>query len=94
MNKIPLNLLAVELESGSRPKGGVSKKSGEIPSLGAEHLDGNGGFLFDKIKYIPQSYFQSMIKGRIKPNDILILNDVGSTGKIRYVSEKFPFRNA
>ena len=48
MKTIKLYKIVAELESGSRPKGGVSINSGTIPSLGAEHLDNNGKFKFHR----------------------------------------------
>ena len=41
--RILLSNLVVNLESGSRPKGGVDE-DGDIPSRGAEHLDDDGVF--------------------------------------------------
>jgi len=42
MNKLLAEIIMV-LENGARPKGGADS-SGEIPSLGAEHLNKDGGF--------------------------------------------------
>ena len=47
---VTLATLLVEFEAGTRPKGGVGKYSEGVPSLGAEHLNSNGGFKFEKIK--------------------------------------------
>jgi len=83
------------LESGARPKGGASEFSDEsIPSLGAEHLNDDGGFKFDKIKYIPESFYNQMDSGLIKTNDILIVKDGATTGKISHVNKSFPFQKA
>lgn len=86
--------IVAELESGSRPKGGVRNGNGEIPSLGAEHLDGNGGFNFEKIKHISIQFFQQMGKGQILPGDILIVKDGATTGKVSFVGDEFPFSKA
>jgi type I restriction enzyme, S subunit len=83
-----------KLESGSRPKGGASTTSGEIPSLGAEHLDGMGGFLLTAPKLIPQSHYDRMPSGRITFNDILIVKDGATTGKVSFVGATFPFQDA
>ena len=53
---IKLNKI-ITLESGSRPKGGVGGILDGIPSLGGEHLNTDGGFTFEKIKYIPEDFF-------------------------------------
>ena len=45
--------LVSQLEIGKRPKGGVQGIESGIPSIGAEHLDNNGNFKFQKIKNRP-----------------------------------------
>ena len=80
------------LESGGRPKGGARKEG--IPSIGAEHLDNSGNFKFDKMKFIPDDYFNSMKKGWIKREDVLIVKDGATIGKISFVDESFPYKKA
>ncbi|OGI00684.1 MAG: hypothetical protein A2Y25_10485 [Candidatus Melainabacteria bacterium GWF2_37_15] len=58
--------ILLTMESGSRPKGGIIAGEGDIPSLGAEHLDGNGGFKFDNLKLVPLSFFKSMKQGLLQ----------------------------
>lgn len=89
-----LSDLIVSLESGSRPKGGASKTSGSIPSLGAEHLDGFGGFLLHEPKLIPLEHFDRMPSGKINQDDILIVKDGATTGKVSFVDQNFPFERA
>lgn len=79
------------LESGSRPKGGVSSISEGVPSIGAEHLNADGGFCFDRIKYIPKEYASRLRRGRIQPGDVLIVKDGATTGKVSYVDQQYPF---
>lgn len=89
-----LSTVVAVLESGKRPKGGVSGESGTIPSLGGEHLNNDGGFRFDKIKYIDEQFFACLKKGAIKENDILIVKDGATTGKVSFVGSDFPFERA
>jgi len=84
----------VTLESGSRPKGGVAKYTDGIPSIGAEHLNNSGGFNYDKIKYVPTQFYERMNKGRIMNNDILLVKDGATIGKVSLVSNYFPFKHA
>ena len=84
----------VTLESGSRPKGGVRGIAEGIPSLGGEHLIADGGFNFNKIKYIPEPFFKSQKKGHVSPNDIIIVKDGATTGKTSFVDEHFPYEHA
>ena len=90
----PLELILLSLESGARPKGGVTADSGEIPSIGGEHVDDAGGFYFTKIKRIPRSFFEGMRVGRIASLDILVVKDGATTGKTSLVREDFPYKEA
>ncbi len=82
------------LESGGRPKGGVSQIKEGILSIGGEHLNESGGFNFDKIRYVPQEFFESMNQGKIQYEDVLIVKDGATTGKVSFVDEKFTFKKA
>ncbi len=89
-----LSTVVSTLESGKRPKGGASNKTGTIPSLGGEHLNNDGGFRFDNLKYIDELFFEALKKGAVKKNDILIVKDGATTGKVSYVGADFPFEQA
>lgn len=94
MNIVSLSQLYSSLESGGRPKGGIVDGVGDIPSLGAEHLDSRGGFNFSKLKLVPRDFFSSMSKGLINKGDILIVKDGATTGKVSFVGESFPHAEA
>ena len=94
MINVPLENVLLSLESGSRPKGGVSADSGDIPSIGGEHLTDNGSFDFTNIKRIPISFLKKMKSGHIFPLDILVVKDGATTGKTSFVRPNFPFREA
>lgn len=94
MTTIALSEWVQTLESGARPKGGIKDGLGEVPSLGAEHLSDNGGFNFAKVKRIPSEFFETLKKGRVSRNDILIVKDGATTGKVSFVNDEFPFREA
>lgn len=94
MRTVPLSAWVHELESGARPKGGIKDGVGEIPSLGAEHLADDGGFNFAKDKRVPYEFFRTMKKGRIQHEDILIVKDGATTGKISFVNRDFPYEEA
>ncbi len=91
---IKLKEVYLELQSGKRPKGGVQDIKEGIPSLGAEHLNKNGGFKFEKIKYVPIEFANQMQKGIIKENDIIVVKDGATTGKTSFVNNSFPFKFA
>lgn len=94
MNIINIKDYISTIESGKRPKGGAINSG--VPSLGAEHINLNGGFNLnnDKLKYVPEEYFKSLSKGIINNNDIIVVKDGATTGKVAYVDEKFIFKNA
>ena len=83
-----------ELQSGKRPKGGVQGIESGIPSIGAEHLNYNGGFKFEKIKFVPKEYAEQMRRGVIKKDDIIVVKDGATTGKTSFVGNDFPFKFA
>ena len=84
----------ITLESGSRPRGGVRGVLEGIPSLGGEHLNDDGSFRFEKIKYVPEDFFKSLNKGQIYPNDIIVVKDGATTGKTSFVDSHFPYKHA
>lgn len=88
-----LGELIDSLESGGRPKGG-GLSVGDIPSLGAEHLNDDGRFKLNSMKFIPNGYFNTMNNGILRFNDILIVKDGATTGKTSIVKDDFPFSKA
>jgi type I restriction enzyme S subunit len=94
MNFVNLKDYIKTLESGKRPKGGAVNSG--IPSLGGEHINANGGFNIqkEKLKYVPCSYYNSLKKGIINNNDILIVKDGATTGKVAYVDNTFSLDDA
>jgi len=92
MEQVTLSRLITKLESGSREKGG-SVNSGVI-SIGGTHLSNNGGFKWKKKEYISNSFFSKMRSGKIRKNDILIVKDGATTGKVSFVDDSFPYHEA
>lgn len=91
---VNLSEVLISLESGSRPKGGVKNIKSGIPSIGAEHLNTEGGFNFNNIKYIPTAFAERMQRGKILLNDILIVKDGATTARVSFVKKDFPFSEA
>lgn len=69
-----------EIETGKRPKGGVSGITEGVPSIGAESIKGIGYYDYSKTKYIPYEYAENLKKGRIRDFDLLIYKDGGKPG--------------
>lgn len=75
------NVIGV-LESGSRPKGGVSTDTGEVMSLGGENIVQQGGVELRDVKRVPQAFYEAMTKGHLLDRDVLINKDGANTGKV------------
>lgn len=82
---VPMMGCISTLESGSRPKGGVSQYTTGTKSLGGEHIAKQGGkMVFEKMKYVPDDFAQKMKSGHVKKEDILVCKDGALTGKTGY----------
>lgn len=77
-----LSEVIATLESGTRPKGGVTTDSGDVPSLGGENIIQTGGVSLKVIKRVTTSFFEKMSKGHLKEGDVLINKDGANTGKL------------
>lgn len=88
MKKEKLNSILISLESGGRPKGGAIESG--IPSIGAEHLNDDGTVKTDIKKFVPEDYFNNLKSGVIKKEDILIVKDGATTGKVSFINKEFP----
>ena len=84
-----INDFADTIESGSRPKGGVGNIKSGVLSLGGEHLHHtNGSLNLTEPKYVSKDFFDSVSKGVIQKNDILICKDGALTGKVALVRDE------
>ena len=94
-SRLPLGDVLDTLETGKRPKGGVSDILGGVPSIGAESIVRAGVFDFSKTKYVPREYFESMKRGVVRDGDVIVYKDGGKPGELRpavsYTSHTFPF---
>lgn len=84
------------LETGRRPKGGVSSYTHGVPSIGAESINGLGVFDFSKTKYIPHEFYEGTTSGRVTHFDVLLYKDGGKPGEFKprvgMFGHNFPFR--
>ncbi len=83
----------IHLESGKRAKGGALRE-GTVASVGGEHIQASGEIEWENIKYIPEDFYDtSLTQGKIKLNDILVVKDGATTGKLALV-RTLPFDKA
>lgn len=89
-----IKALNVELETGSRPQGGIIDIENGIPSIGAENVIGLGKYNFNSVKLIPTPFFNKMKRGIIKDRDILIYKDGAYIGRTSLFQDHFPHEKA
>lgn len=84
-----------DLETGNRPKGGVSGIFDGVPSIGAESIVGAGHFDFSQTKYVPEDYFLKLRSGIVQDRDVLVYKDGGRPGHftphVSIFGDGFPF---
>lgn len=85
--KIRLDTVISRIESGSRPTGGVSNDSGDIPSLGGENIQNAGGISLEGVKFVSKAFYDKMTKGHLADGDVLINKDGAQTGKLGHYSD-------
>ncbi len=83
------------LETGRRPKGGVSGIKDGVPSIGAESVIKMGEFDFGKTKYVSPEFFAKMKSGALVSHDVLLYKDGGKPGvflpRVSMFGDGFPF---
>jgi type I restriction enzyme S subunit len=76
----------VEVETGKRAKGG-GLAEGNVASIGGEHIDIQGRIIWNGMKFIPDDFYDSLKKGKVKLGDILLVKDGATTGKVAFVRD-------
>ena len=82
-----LKTLSCFIESGSRPQGGVANIRSGVLSFGGEHVNHQCEIEIKKPKYIPVEYHQKNLLTETKLNDVLLVKDGATTGKIGIISD-------
>jgi type I restriction enzyme S subunit len=85
-----LDYVLSEIESGSRPKGGIDPNQRGVPSIGAENIIGLGQYNYASEKYVSTDFFNAMTRGHIKNKDVLIYKDGASIGRKSMFRDGFP----
>ena len=79
---IRLKWILDALESGRREANDPESDEGTVLSIGSEHIGWYGEWLLDDPRYISRNLFDSMSSGVIRPNDILLVKDGSTIGKV------------
>jgi len=85
-----LDYVLSEIESGSRPKGGIDPNQRGVPSVGAENIIGLGKYNYASEKYVSSDFYNAMTRGHIKNKDVLIYKDGASIGRKSMFRDGFP----
>ena len=75
------------IESGNRPKGGVANIQSGVLSFGGEHINNKCEVEINTPKYIPHEFHSLHKRTETQPNDLLLVKDGATTGKIGIVSD-------
>jgi type I restriction enzyme M protein len=78
-----------EMQTGSRDKGGALDEG--IPSIGGEQISSDGTIKFEKMKYISQDHYNNLKKGVLNKNDLLLVKDGATTGKVGFYKGDYNF---
>jgi len=79
-----------EIFSGQRPKGGVRNIDDGVPSLGGEHVLDSGEIKTEELKFIPEEFHQKHLNSKVGPNDIILVKDGATTGKVGIIPDNYP----
>ena len=89
-NVLTLGDVLQEIESGSRPKGGIDAEERGIPSIGAENVLGLGQYDYSKEKFVSQKFYESMRRGHVQNRDVLLYKDGAQIGRKTIFGDGFP----
>jgi len=89
-----LHDLLSKMTAGRSPEGGVTRSTGEIPSITITNMTKDGTLDFSEdINFVPSEFYDEFNrnKGQLELLDILIAKDGATTGKTTIIDEHFPF---
>ncbi len=75
------------IDSGSRPKGGVANIQSGVLSFGGEHINNQCEVEINTPRYIPHEFHSLHKSTETQLNDLLLVKDGATTGKIGIVSD-------
>ena len=91
---VSLEVICETITTGRRPKGGVRGINEGVLSLGGEHVSADGHVDLTTPRFIPPKFAAGLAAPRILPNDILVVKDGATTGKIALVDSRFEHTEA
>lgn len=86
---IRLKWLLSALESGRREVSDTDDFEGGALSIGGEHIGWQGQWQLENPRYVSHEFFDSMSSGKIQQNDVLLVKDGATIGKVA-IAERLP----
>ena len=90
---IRLKWIVDRVEIGRREANAPESDGNGVLSIGGEHIGWQGEWLLDNPRYISRDLFDSMSSGVIRPNDILLVKDGATIGKVA-IADTMPYCEA
>jgi type I restriction enzyme S subunit len=84
---IRLKWLLSTLESGRREVSDTESFEGGALSIGGEHIGWQGQWQLDHPRYVSREFFSAMSSGKIQKNDVLLVKDGATIGKVAIAKE-------
>lgn len=84
-----LDDLSAKIVTGRRPKGGVRGIENGVLSLGGEHIHATGRVDLSTPRFIPVEFASSISDARVTHNDVLVVKDGATTGKVAIADDRF-----
>lgn len=91
---VTLKDMLLRMDSGKSPQGGVTRSTGEIPSITISNITRDGTLDFSSnLYFVPDVFYDEFAQtiGGLRHLDILIAKDGATTGKTSIVDDEFPF---
>lgn len=82
-----LKWLLQSLESGRREVSDSDTFEGGVLSIGGEHVGWQGEWFLDNPRFVSRDYFTAMSTGKIRLNDVLLVKDGATIGKVAIATE-------
>ncbi|MCM8768885.1 MAG: restriction endonuclease subunit S [Candidatus Omnitrophica bacterium] len=83
-----LNYAVRSLESGNRPKGGSLKHDPNgVLSIGGENITWHGDLVLDNCLRFNEDFYDSLNRGKIEKEDILLVKDGATIGKLAFIKD-------
>jgi len=82
-----LSYAVKNLESGNRPRGGsIRYDPNGVLSIGGENITWQGDLILGNCLRFNKDFYEKLKKGKIKKNDILLVKDGATIGKLTFIN--------